>query len=168
MALSNKVLTSLGTSEELLCQRLTHDVREIFCTMVGMEDLLHLPIQIDPVTHFNDCISALVGMAGAYNGVVSIHLPSALAFKATGCMLGMEITEQNDDVKDAMGEICNMIAGSFKLHLSRSGSDLHISTPSVIYGKEYVVTLGSKPEQITLRFAADEEWFLVAVAFDET
>jgi len=66
-----------------------------------------------------------------------------------------------------MGEITNIIAGSFKLHLSKSGLDIHLSTPSVIFGKEYVISLGSKPEQIALRFAADNEWFMVAVAFDD-
>jgi hypothetical protein len=30
-----------------------------------------------------------------------------------------------------------------------------------------MVTLGSVPEQIALRFAADDEWFMVAVALDE-
>lgn len=158
----------MNTNEELLCQQLTNDVMEIFSTMVGMGELLHHPVQVDPVTHFKDCLSALVGLAGTYSGVVSVHMPSVLALKATSCMLGMEITEQNNDVKDAMGEISNMIAGSFKQHLSKSGSDIRLSTPSVIYGRDYVVTLGSIPEQIALRFAAGDEWFLVSVALDET
>lgn len=167
MALSNKFLKSLNTTEELICKQLMSDVREIFNTMVGLEDLLLLPVKIDPVTHFKDCISSLVGMAGTYNGLVSLHLPSALAIKITGCMQRTNVDEVNDDVRDAMGEITNMIAGSFKLHLTRSGQDVHLSTPSVIFGKEYVISLGSKAEQITLRFATDKEWFMVAVAFDD-
>lgn len=167
MTISKGLLESLNTSEELLSQQLIRDVREIFGTMVGLEDLLHLPIQIDPVTHFSDCISSLVGLAGSYNGLVSLHMPSELALKATSSMLGMTVTELNDDVNDAMGEIANMIAGSFKLHLSRSGLDIHISTPSVVYGKEYVISLGNAPEQIAVRFATDDDWFMVAVAFDE-
>lgn len=167
MPLSQGLLSTLNTNEELLGQQLMRDVREIFGTMVGLEDLLHLPVQIDPVTHFKDCVSSMVGMAGTYNGLVSLHMPSELAMRATSCMLGMEVTELNEDVNDAMGEITNMIAGSFKQHLSKGGQDIHISTPSVVFGKEYVITLGSKPEQITVRFATDDDWFMVAVAFDE-
>lgn len=166
MSLSTGLLDSLNTTEELLCKHLIHDVREIFSSMVGLEDLLHLPIQIDPVTNFSDCISSLVGLAGTYNGLVSLHMPSTLAFTATSSMLGMEVTKVVDDVNDAMGEIANMIAGSFKQHLSRSGRDIHLSTPSVVYGKEYMISLGSNPEQIAVRFATDDDWFMVAVAFD--
>ena len=166
MTLSNGLLKALDSTEELLSQHLMTDVREIFGSMVGLEDLLHLPVQIDPVTNFNDCISALVGLAGTYNGLVSLHMPSTLAMKATSSMLGMEVTEVDDDVNDAMGEIANMIAGSFKQHLSKSGLDIHLSTPSVVHGKEYVISLGNNPEQITVRFTKDDDWFLAAVAFD--
>jgi chemotaxis protein CheX len=168
MTVSQGLLNSLNTNEELLSQQLICDVREIFSTMVGLEDLLHLPIQIDPITEFKDCISSLVGLAGSYNGLVSLHMPSVLANKATGFMLGMEVTEVNDDVNDAMGEIANMIAGSFKQHLSKSGLDVQLSTPSVVYGKEYVITLGNNPDQIALRFASDDDWFMVAVAFENS
>ena len=167
MSLSQGLLKSLNTSEELLSQQLMRDVKEIFGSMVGLEDLLHLPIQIDPVTNFKDCISALVGLAGTYNGLVSLHMPSSLAIAATSSMLGMEVTELDDDVNDAMGEIANMIAGSFKQHLSKSGMDVHISTPSVVYGKEYIITLGNNPDQIAVRFATEDDWFMVAVAFEE-
>lgn len=166
MSLSNGLLQSLNSSEEVLTQQLIRDVKEIFETMVGLEDLLHLPVAIDPVTNFTDCISSLVGLAGTFNGLVSLHMPSSLANRATGCMLGMEITEINDDVNDAMGEIANMIAGSFKQHLSKSGLDIHLSTPSVVHGKDYVITLGNNPDQITVRFATDDDWFMVAVAFE--
>ena len=166
MPLSNGLLQSLNTKEELLAQQLMFDVKEIFGTMVGLEDLLHLPIQIDPVTNFKDCVSSLVGLAGTYNGLVSVHMPSDLAIRATSNMLGMAVTYLNDDVSDAMGEIANMVAGSFKQHLSRSGLDINISTPSVVYGKEYVITLSNNPEQISVRFATDDDWFMVAVAFE--
>jgi chemotaxis protein CheX len=166
MPISNGLLKSLNTSEELLARQLIFDVKEIFGTMVGLEELMHLPIQIEPVTNFQNCISSLVGLAGTYNGLVSLHMPGSLAIKATSCMLGMEVTEANDDVNDAMGEITNMIAGSFKQHLSKSGLDVHLSTPSVVHGREYAISLGSNPDQITVRFATDDDWFLVAVAFE--
>ena len=159
---------SLGKNEKVLTQQLMHDVREIFDTMVGLDDLLHLPMQIDPMTNFQDCVSALVGLTGAYNGLVSLHMPSSLAVKATSSMIGMDVTELDEDVNDAMGEIANMIAGSFKMHLSKSGLDVHLSTPSVVYGKEYFITLNNNPDQIAVRFATDDDWFMVAVAFENS
>lgn len=166
MSLSIGLLDSLNTNEKSLTQQLMRDVKEIFDTMVGLDDLLHLPIQIDPVKNFKDCVSSLVGLAGAYNGLVSLHMPSSLAVKATSSMIGMNVTELDEDVNDAMGEIANMIAGSFKMHLSKSGLDIHLSTPSVVYGKEYFITLNNNPEQISVRFATDDDWFMVSVAFE--
>lgn len=166
MALSNGLLSALNSTEEQLTQQLIHDVKEIFGTMVGLEDLLNLPVPIDPVSNFKDCISALVGLAGVHNGLVSLHMPVEQALNATSNMLGMAVTEVNDDVNDAMGEIANMIAGSFKQHLSKSGVDIQISTPSVVHGKEYIISIGNNPDQITVRFATEDDWFMVAVAFD--
>ena len=166
MTLSNELMDSLGTNEEILTRQLMCDVKDIFTTMVGLEDLLHLPIQIDPVTHFDDCVSSLVGLAGTYNGLVSLHMPSSLAISATSCMLGMEMTALDEDVNDAMGEIANMIAGSFKQHLTKGGLDVHISTPSIIHGKQYAINLSNNPQQIAVRFATDDDWFMVAVAFE--
>ena len=139
MTLSNGLLHALNTTEDQLTQQLMRDVKEVFITMVGMEDLLHLPVPIDPVTDFKDCVSSMVGIAGHYNGLVSLHMPINLAIRSTSCMLGIEILELDADVSDAMGEIANMIAGSFKLHLSKGGLDVRLSTPSVIYCKEYVI-----------------------------
>ncbi|MDR3581183.1 MAG: chemotaxis protein CheX [Oryzomonas sp.] len=167
MTLANGMMKSLNTTEDQLARLLMRDVKDIFGTMVGLEDLLHLPIQIDPVTNFTDCISSMVGLAGNYNGLVSLHMPGNLAIRATRSMLGMDVTEAGDDVNDALGEIANMIAGSFKQHLSKGGMDIHLSTPSVVYGKEYVITLGNNPDQIAVRFATGDDWFMVVVAFGE-
>jgi chemotaxis protein CheX len=168
MTIASNLLQSLNTNEEKLLQQLTHDVRDIFDTMVGIDGLLHLPIYIDPVTHFKDCISSMVGFAGIYNGLVSMHMTSSLAMAVAGCMLGEDVSDINDDVNDAIGEITNMIAGSFKQHLSKSGLDIQISIPSIVNGNEYVITLGNNPDQIAVRFATDDDWFMVAVAFEKS
>lgn len=167
MSMKPGTLAAINMTEEELIKSLIKDVREVFANMVGVEDLMHLPIQIDVTTHFKECLTAMVGLAGTYNGLVSVHLPWSLAISFTSLMLGMEVTEINDDVNDAMGEIANMVAGSFKQHLSKGGSDIHLSTPSVVNGADYFVSSGHSLENITLKFATDEEWFMVAVTIEE-
>lgn len=166
MAISATVLEKMQTTEEVLAQRLQGDVKEIFSSMVEMDNLLNLPVQTDPTSHFYDCVSAMVGFVGTYNGLVSLHAPSTLAKRVTANMLGMEIEEVNDDVLDAMGEIANMLAGAFKMHISRGGTDTHLSIPSVINGKEYMISVLNNPETLTLRFSSDDYWFLVSVAME--
>lgn len=164
MALSQNLLDRLQISEEDLIKSIIKDVSEIFTTMVGMEDLMHLPLQVDPVSQFSDSISAMVGLGGACNGLVSIHIPRPLAIKVAASMLAMDIDEMNEDVRDALGEIANMVAGSFKLHLSHGGSDVHLSTPSVITGNEYIISVSNTRDILTLLFDVEDEWLMVAIA----
>ena len=163
MSLIASVVEAIHISEEELTKMLISDVKEVFSTMVGMENLLHLPSQIEPITHFEDCVTAMVGMAGTFSGLTSIHTPQRLALQITSSMLGMEVTEMDDDVSDALGEIANMIAGSFKMHLTKGGIEIRISTPSVVTGTDYVISAGNALDTITLRFATDEDWFIVSI-----
>jgi len=167
MPMSPETMKALNISEDELIAGLVADVREVFVTMVGVEDLEHLPLQIDVTTHFKECLTAMVGLAGTYNGLVSVHLPWPLAISFTSLMLGMEVTEIDDDVNDAMGEVANMVAGSFKQHFSKGGSDIHLSTPSVVNGSDYMVSSGSNIENISLNFAINEERFLVSLSIED-
>lgn len=167
MSMKPETLAAINVTEDQLVKSLIKDVKDVFINMVGVEDLMHLPIQVDMTTHFKECLTSMVGLAGTYNGLVSVHLPWPLAISFTSLMLGMEVTEIDDDVNDAMGEIANMVAGSFKQHLSKGGSDIQLSTPSVVNGSDYEVSSGNNLENITLKFATDDEWFLVSISIEE-
>ena len=156
-----EILGQLNTTEEQLIGHLDGDVREIFTTMVGAE--VSASETTVTTTKFVDCVTAMVGFAGSYNGMVSINTPQRLAMSFASQMLGMEVTEFDDDVRDAIGEIANMIGGSFKHHFVKDGHEVRLSTPSVISGEEYVMTVGSLPDTLTLMFASGEEQFLVSI-----
>jgi len=149
-----------------LARRVICDVQELFRTMVGRDDLLHLPLMVDPVTHFEECVTAMVGLAGSYNGMISLHAPRNLALDFTSGMLGMEAAGLDEEVHDAMGELANMIAGAFKHHLSSTGLDIRISLPSIITGNEYFIATGKPDDTLSLGFATDREWFLVSAVLE--
>ena len=167
MAMRAETLQILKISEEELNNALAKDVQDVFTTMVGVDETNTLPFQVEIVTQFKECLTAMVGLAGTYNGLVSIHVPWPLATALTSQMLGMEVTEIDDDVNDAMGEIANMIAGSFKQHLSKGGSDVHLSTPSVVNGAEYTVNTGSDLEYVILKFETLGEVFIVSISIED-
>lgn len=164
MAINPTVLTALNTTQDALVKNLIDDTRSVFSTMLGF-DLMHLPLEVDPMSHFTDCISAMVGLAGTYNGLISIHQPTSLGTKIAGTMLDMELDEVDQDVLDALGEIANMIAGNFKQHLSKGGSDVRLSTPSVATGKDYIISC-KEAGSLNLLFDLDEEWLMVSVLLD--
>lgn len=167
MPLKPETLSALNTDDEQLTKALAEDVREIFSSMVGVDDITYMAPQMDLTSHFKECLTAMVGLAGSHSGLVSIHVPWPLALFFTSQMLGMEVTEIDDDVTDAMGEIANMITGSFKQHLSKGGKDIQLSTPSVVNGSDYTVTSAGEVENITLKFGTNEKCFIVSLSLED-
>lgn len=164
MAIKPEILTALNTTQDALVTNLIEDIRSVFSTMMGLE-LVQLPQEVNPLTHFNDCISAMVGLAGTYNGLVSIHQPVSLGTRLASVMLDMELQPEDRDVLDALGEVANMVAGNFKQHLSRGGQDIQLSTPSVATGRDYFISC-REAGSLNLLFDLDKEWLMVSVTLD--
>lgn len=162
MPLSPSIMKLFTVTEAELLQKLDSDVSEIFATMVGM-NLSPPAAQTDTVSKFNDCVTAMVGLAGPYNGLVSINTTRKMASTIASKMLGMEIVEFNEDVTDALGEIANMIGGSFKHHFVMDGHEVKLSTPSVITVEEYEISSAYLPDTLSLLFASEDELFTVGV-----
>lgn len=81
----------------------------------------------------------MVGLAGALCGILSVSCDGKAAREVAKCMLGPEIANSPDQISDAMGEICNMIAGNFKNKLAGADGSCVLSVPTVIQGEEYCV-----------------------------
>jgi chemotaxis protein CheX len=64
-------------------------------------------------------------------------------------MLGKDVEEVGSEISDAIGEVCNMVAGNFKNKIPRLGDGCMLSPPSVIAGADYIVH--AKPEVPTLQ-----------------
>jgi chemotaxis protein CheX len=166
MAFSADLLKRLHTTGPVLEKSLIGDVRNVFNSMVGMDHLLHLPLAVDPASNFTDCISALVGLAGTYNGLVSLHVPLQFAHKLAAQLLDTG-NPSDEDVEDALGELANILAGSFKRNLSAASLDIRLATPTVVSGKHYVIHVAKKPDVMALLFDSDEDWFMAALALEK-
>jgi chemotaxis protein CheX len=166
MSLNAEIADSLKFSEQQLSEYVINATREVFSTMVMMEPADDFPLK-EPITHFKCSITGMVGFAGTYSGVISMHCPLHLAKKITGAMLGMEeneIDEGGEDLNDAIGEIANMLGGSVKMILSKGGLDVKLSIPTVIAGEDYTVNSLSDIDCVVIPFNVDAtERFLVGL-----
>jgi len=149
-------------SEEQLAAYIIEATREVFSTMVMMDPKDDYPLK-DPVRRFQCSITGMVGFAGTYSGVISIHCPVALALKITSNMLGMECDEVNEDLNDAIGEIANMLGGSVKQVLSKGGLDVKLSIPTVIAGEDYTVNSLSASDCVVIPFHVEDDKFIVGL-----
>lgn len=162
MTLNAKVSESAHLKEEDLRGYVIHATKEVFNTMVMMEVADSFPLR-EPVTRFHCSITGMVGLAGKYTGMLSIHCPKPLAMKITSNMLGMEVDEVGDDVNDALGEIANMLGGYVKQILSTGGLDISLSIPTVISGEEYTINSMTDSDCVVIPFIFDDSRFLVGL-----
>jgi chemotaxis protein CheX len=107
-------------------------VEEVFEIMLGCR-VRPLPKSDHPP---EEEFTAMVGLAGAICGILTVSCDGKTAAEMARCMLGAP-AESEDQVADALGEICNMVAGNFKNKLACRDERCMLSVPSVISGGEY-------------------------------
>ena len=162
MTLNVDVSSATKLAEEDLKGYVIHATKEVFSTMVMMDVTDDFPVR-ESITHFQCSITGMVGLAGTYTGILSIHVPKPFAMKITSNMLGMDVTEVGEDVNDALGEIANMLGGYVKQILSKGGLDISLSIPTVISGEEYTVNSMSDSDCVIIPFTFEGTRFLVGL-----
>lgn len=162
MPINQQVLTQLKTTEPELRGLLIGDVNEIFSTMVGM-DLAPCATLDAADARFHGCVSAMILLSGSYNGVVSFHATPQAAMGITAQMLGMDVESVDADVLDALGEIANMIGGSFKHHFVNDGHEVRLTPPTVIERNDSFRQPGSAQDLLALLFETGNDHVLVTV-----
>jgi chemotaxis protein CheX len=143
-----------------LNKSISQATQEIFQTMLMMEANPGQAITERPKGFVNS-ISAIVGMAGVNKGMLAIHIPASTALIITSSFLMMEVTEVDDDVKDAIGELANMVAGSIKADLTEQGMEFKLSIPSVVCGAEYEIACLTESDGVSIPFSIEGGEFLV-------
>jgi len=98
-------------------------------------------------------ISGVIGLSGKAVGTVVVNLSEEVALKAASAMLMVELTELDDEVIDAVGEMANMIAGQAKAELEEY--ELSVSLPSVITGVGHELRFPSDAKPIVVDFDTD-------------
>ncbi len=106
-------------------------VESVFATM------LDLPIESapPPTAPPGDILTAVEHFAGDWRGAVLLECTRDQAFEFTHRLMCIDRpSSMNDDVRDAMGELANMLAGNLKSVLPHG---VGLSMPSVVEGTDY-------------------------------
>lgn len=139
----------------------TDATQEVFETMIMLEVTPQPPLPV-LVSNFTDSVSGIVGLAGSTcKGMLAIHAPDDVAMAITGRFLGVPVDEINEDVTDAFGELANMLAGNIKMVLDEAGSDITLSVPSYVFGRDYHVECIAEANWVVIPFESDDGEFIV-------
>lgn len=101
-------------------------------------------------------VTGAVGIAGALSAIMSVRCSTQCAAKIASHMLGVPIKEAEPHQCDAIGEICNMVAGNFKAKIGLEAQCM-LSVPTVITGGNYQVRAASANQRLQLNLLCDGE-----------
>jgi len=110
-------------------------IREVFEVMLGSE-LESAPGDRSPQALE---VTAMVGLAGSLCGVVTFRCGFETATRLASIMLAREISDSDEQAGDAVGEVCNILAGNFKSKLLGLADRCVLSAPTVVTGANYSV-----------------------------
>ncbi|HUA87681.1 MAG TPA: chemotaxis protein CheX [Bryobacteraceae bacterium] len=131
---------------------------EVFSTMLALEIapeevLLESALAASPKSG----LVSLIGVAGSWSGTGSLACTGAFACTLASSLLACSYDSVNEEVLDAVGEITNMIIGNVKTALEEKVGEMGLSTPTVIFGRNFQTRSARVHEWTVVPFRCGEE-----------
>ncbi len=155
---------SLRESVELVSDPRNVDasVEEVFQLMLGVS----CGRQAGLIAREPESVTAVVGFGGVLSGACVFSCGCSAALKIAARMTGMTFAELDDTVKDAVGEVCNMLAGAWKGKVPELAANCGLSVPAVITGRDYNLHVQAPEFQLNHVYRFDDALFAVTIVCD--
>jgi chemotaxis protein CheX len=114
------------------------------------------PAPLGPESTVTSCVQ----IEGAWQGAVVLQCPLTLARVLTAAMFESDTTPALVEVRDALGELANMLGGNVKALLPEPCS---ISLPAVAVGADYQLSVVGTSAVASLSFTYDGEPLMVTL-----
>ncbi len=110
-------------------------------------------------------VSAIIGITGAAQGSMALIFTEQCIKEIAASLLGEPCAELNHVVKDAVGELTNMICGDARRRLAEEGFVLQAGIPTIVGGKGHTITHIASGPCLAVPFQTSQGSFMVEVAF---
>lgn len=139
-------------------------------TVIELFDVM-LDMQVEPVEDkepppsMEPRMLGQIGFAGQVKGALEIMVTESFARLIACGMLGIEEDELEgeEELKDVIGEVTNIIAGNLKAAFNDSGLNCRISPPNITYGTDFNIETANMDRYETYGFAFDKHRIFVEV-----
>lgn len=78
-------------------------------------------------------------------------------------MLNVDVEQAGPEMWDALGEVCNMIAGNFKNKIAGVGDGCMLSVPTVITGRDYSLHALTASDKIQVNLMFERHPLIVSL-----
>ncbi len=133
---------------------------EVFSTMMGVGCS---PAEGESSTK-QGTLSAVIGLAGALSGSLVLQTSGEAAMRIAERMMGTAPDEVDAMVRDAIGEVCNMVAGAWKGFDPALASGCLLSTPTVVAGTSYELFSQRAPVRIERSYRFERMTFVITLS----
>ena len=106
-----------------------------------------------PDQKFKTSISGVINLTcSSFSGTISLCFQKDVFLKTYEALVGESHDSINDEVKDAAGELLNMIYGQAKTELNKKGYQLEKALPTVVAGEGLELHHGSENPVLVIDF----------------
>jgi len=136
--------------------------REVFQLMVNSD----VQVCANPPERQAGKVSAMVGMAGLLCAIFRFRCAEESAISIAKKMLGVQKIDNPSEAFDAMGEVCNMLAGNFKAKISVLADGCLLSVPTVVTGEDYDIRSLPSGEhlEVCLEYEGKPMWVTLEIS----
>jgi chemotaxis protein CheX len=111
-------------------------------------------------------VSGILGLTGVANGTIAVTFEEKCILAVVSNMFGEAMTELDNEIADAVGELTNMISGQARRELEDMGKVFKAAIPSVIIGKNHSIIHFSNGPKIAIPFNTSNGDFTIEVCFE--
>jgi len=97
-----------------------------------------------PVNSSTAEANAIIGIVGAVEGTVMLKCSRRIAVEVTRAMLGLDASGESAEVRDALGELLNMVVGKAKAYYAEDHDAFSFTVPTTAMGDNYQVYLRAR------------------------
>jgi chemotaxis protein CheX len=94
-------------------------------------------------------VTGIIGIAGPLSALFCLRCSESAATLIASQMLGVAVEEAAAQKGDAVGEVCNMVAGYFKAKIGL-GDQCKLSVPTILVGTDYKIHSPGKNKRLEL------------------
>ena len=142
---------------EISVEMLVQIVESVFITMMSL-DVSPSDASWKPT---GDRLTSFVHLTGDWNGAVLLDCNPRQACQFAGLILSMDPPDiVDDDVRDVLGELANMIGGNMKCSMP---TGVRLSMPTVMEGRDYDMRICGSQILKRVAFQCAEGHFWVTV-----
>ena len=145
---------------------LDESVREVFETLFGAQCRGDADVDANDTHEPEMSVTAVVGFGGILSGACVFRCDALAARQIAARMAGMDFDTVDDIVKDAIGEICNMLAGTWKGKVPGLAANCGLSVPAVITGSDYDLHVQAPEFRICQAFRFENTRFEMTIVCD--